>query len=146
MLYVPGLKKNLLSISSLDEKVMRVAFVDGQVLMWPRGKTIKDATVTGKEDGGLYKLKGQPEQALIHDSMERSELWNRRLAYVHYRALLIASKAVSGLLEIQEKHEGIFKGCVQGKNAEEKFPNNESKAKGILEIVRSDVCGYMSSS
>ena len=37
VLFVPGLKKNLLSISALDAKGMRVAFVDGQVLMWPKG-------------------------------------------------------------------------------------------------------------
>ena len=30
-LFVPGLKKNLLSISALDAKYMRVAFIDGQV-------------------------------------------------------------------------------------------------------------------
>ena len=35
VLFVPGLKKNLLSISVLDAESMRVAFVDGQVLMWP---------------------------------------------------------------------------------------------------------------
>ena len=28
--FVPGLKKNLLSISALDAKGMRVAFIDGQ--------------------------------------------------------------------------------------------------------------------
>ena len=44
-LFVPGLKKNLLSISALDAKGMRVAFVDGQVLMWPKGKTFDDAIV-----------------------------------------------------------------------------------------------------
>ena len=44
-LFVPGLKNNLLSISALD---MRVAFVDGQVLMWPKGKTIDDAIVIGE--------------------------------------------------------------------------------------------------
>ena len=32
LLYVPRLKKNILSISALDAKGMRVAFVDGQVL------------------------------------------------------------------------------------------------------------------
>ena len=35
-LYVLGLKKNLLSISALDEKGMRVSFVDGQFLLWPK--------------------------------------------------------------------------------------------------------------
>ena len=88
---------------------MRVAFVDGQVIMWPKGKKIDDATMIGEEDGGLYKLKGQPEQALVHELIEPSELWHQRLAHVHYRALSMASKAVSGLLEIQAKHEGICK-------------------------------------
>ena len=58
----------------------------------------------------------------------------------------MASKAVSGLPEIQEKHEGICKGCAKGKNSKKTFPNSESKAKVILEIVHSDVCGPMSSS
>jgi hypothetical protein len=47
VLYVPRLKKNLLSISALDEKGYRVAFVDGKVLMWPRGNTFDDVVVIG---------------------------------------------------------------------------------------------------
>ena len=58
VLYVPGLKKNLLSISALDKKGFRVSFIDGQVLMWPKGKNIEDAVIIGEEEGGLYKLKG----------------------------------------------------------------------------------------
>ena len=65
--------------------------------MWPRGKTIDDVVVIGEQGGGLYKLKGHPEQALVHDTAEPSELWHRRLAHVHYRALPIARKAVEGL-------------------------------------------------
>ena len=48
VLFIPRLKKNLLSISVLDEKGMRVAFVDGQVLMWPKGKNFDDAIVIGE--------------------------------------------------------------------------------------------------
>ena len=62
VLFVPGLKKNLLSIYALDAKGMRVAFVDGQVLMWPKGKSFDDVVVIGEEEGGLYKLKGQPKK------------------------------------------------------------------------------------
>ena len=97
VLFVPGLKKNLLSISALYAKGMRVAFVDGQVLMWSKGKYFDDVVVIGEQEGGLYKLKGQPKQALVHDSVEPNELWNRRLEHVHYRALPLASKAVEGL-------------------------------------------------
>ena len=67
VLFVPGLKKNLFCISALDAKGMRVSFVDGQVLMWPKGKTFDDAIVVGEQGRGLYKLKGQPEQALVHE-------------------------------------------------------------------------------
>ena len=65
---------------------------------------------------------------------------------MHYRALPLASKVVEVLPEIQAKHEGVCKGCAKGKNKNKTFPNSESKAKGILEIIHSDVCGLMSSS
>ena len=71
-----GLKKNILSIYALDAKGMRVAFVDGQVLVWPKGKTIDDSKLIGEQDRGFYKLKGQPAYALVHDSIEPSELWH----------------------------------------------------------------------
>ena len=66
VLYVPILKNNLLSISTLDKKGYRVAFIDGQVLMWSKGKTIEGAVVIGEEEGGLYKFKGHPEATLVH--------------------------------------------------------------------------------
>ena len=65
---------------------------------------------------------------------------------MHYRALPIASKAIEGLPEIQAKHDGVCKGCAKGKNTKKTFPSSESKAKGILEIIHSDVCDHMSSS
>ena len=60
----------------------------------------------------------------------------------HYQ---LQSKAVEGLPEIQEKHEGVCKGCAKGKNTKKTFPSSEIKEKGILEIIHSDVCGPMSS-
>ena len=87
VLYVPCLKKNLLSISTLDKKGFRVAFIDGQVLMWPKGKSIEDAVVIGEEEGGLYKLKGYLEKTLVHETTNHSELWHRRISHINYKAL-----------------------------------------------------------
>ena len=101
--------------------------------------------VIEEHEGGLYKLKGYLEKALIHGTVEPNELWHRRLAHVHYRALPIASKAVEGLPKFQAKYEGVCKGCAKGKNKKKTFPRSGSKAKGILEIIHSDVCGPMSS-
>ena len=104
---------------------MRVAFVDGQVVMWPKGKTIDDATIIGEKERVLYKLKVQPEQALVDESIEPGELWHRRLAHVHYIELPIESKAVSRLPKIQTKHEGICKVCAQGKNVKKAWFMNQ---------------------
>ena len=109
VLFDPGLKTNLLSISALDEKGMKVAFVDAQVLMWPKGKNFEHAIVIGEQEGVLYKLKGKPKQALVHDSVEPNELWHKRLAHVHYRALPLARKAVEGLPKIQKNMTGSTK-------------------------------------
>ena len=38
VLYVLGLKKNILFISALDKKGFKVAFVDGEVIMWTKKK------------------------------------------------------------------------------------------------------------
>jgi hypothetical protein len=144
VLYVPSLKKNLLSISALEEKGFRVTFIDGEVLMWPRGKTLDDAIVIGVQEGGLYKLKGHSDSTLVHNTVNPSELWHRRFTHLHYKALPIVSKMVTGLPEIQVDHEGTCKGCAQGKNMKNPFPSSDNKAKGVLDIVHSDVCGPMS--
>ena len=119
VLYVPILNKKLLSISALDKKGFRVAFVDGEVLMWRKGKNIDDAIVIGFEEGGLYRLKGNVDSTLITNTIIPCELWHRRLAHVHYKALPIVSKVLTGLPEIQINHEGVCKGCAQGKKYKE---------------------------
>ena len=45
-------------------------------------------------------MKGHPQQALIHDTVDPNELLHRRFAHVHYRALPLASKVVKGIREV----------------------------------------------
>jgi hypothetical protein len=47
VLYVIGMKKNLISTSTLEDKGYRVSFMNGQVLVWPKGSSIDSATVIG---------------------------------------------------------------------------------------------------
>jgi hypothetical protein len=143
-LLVPGLRKNLLSISALEEKGFIISFVDGEVLMWTKGKSFKDANVIGVQEGGLYKLKGHSEKTLLNNTINPCELWHIRLAHIHYKALPIMSKMVTGLHEIRVDHEGICKGCAEVKRMKSLFPSSERKAKGILDILHSNICGSMS--
>lgn len=45
VLYVPGLKKNLLSISALEDKGYGVTFLNGKVLTWPKDSSIDSTRV-----------------------------------------------------------------------------------------------------
>jgi hypothetical protein len=141
VLYVPSLTKDLLSISSLEKKGFKAAFIDGEVLMWPKGKTMEEAILIGKEEGGLYKLKGHSEVALTHSIENPCELWHRRLAHINYKALPYVSKEVTGLPKFKVDHEGVCNGCAQGKNIKNPFSKRDSKAGGVLELIHSDVCG-----
>jgi hypothetical protein len=145
VLYIPGLTKNLLSISTLNKKGFRVSFIDGEVIMWPKGKTIEDAIIIETKEGGLYKLKGHLDVALTHSTESPCELWHRKLANINYKALPYVRKVVKGLPEFKVDHEGVCKGCAQGKNIKNPFPKSDSKAEGILELIHSDVCGPMPS-
>ena len=58
-----------------------------------------------EQEGGLYRLKGRPEQALVHDSVETNELWHRRLAQVHYRHYHLQAK----LLKVFQKYKQNMK-------------------------------------
>jgi len=89
-------------------------------------------------------LKGHPEKVLLHNGVSTSEVWHRRISHLHYRALPILSKMLTRLLDLQVQNEGVRKGCALGKNSRKKFPSNNRRVEGILDIIHSDVCGKMS--
>jgi hypothetical protein len=128
VLCVPVLTKNLLSISALENKGFRVSFRDGEFLMWAKGKTMEEAIVIGKEEGGLYKLKGHLESAMTHSIENPCELWPRILAHINYKALPYVIKEFIGLPELKVDHEGVCNGCAQGKNIKNPFPKRDNKA------------------
>jgi hypothetical protein len=47
------LTKKLLSILGLEKKGFRVSFTNGEVIMWAKGETMKEAIIIGKDEGGL---------------------------------------------------------------------------------------------
>ena len=52
---------------------------------------------------------------------------------------------VMGLPDLNIDHEGICKGCEKGKNIKNPFSKSETKTKGMLELIHSDVCGTIPS-
>jgi hypothetical protein len=100
VLYVPGMKRNLVSISALEDKSYNITFSEGRVLAWHKDTLISSAKVIGVRENNLYILTIKLVQALLYDTINLSELCHRRLAHIHYRALPALGKMVTGLPEI----------------------------------------------
>eukprot|EP00253_Pinus_taeda_P001615 PITA_01615 len=105
VLYVPDLKKNLVSISAMEDKGYKVAFSDGKVRVWK--KNFKDAFTLGFRVDSLYQVGGSPLGVMSCDTSLQSELWHRRFAHLHYKALPNVRKMVTGMLEFILEQESV---------------------------------------
>jgi hypothetical protein len=100
VLYVPGLEKNLVSISFLEDKGNIITFVDGKVLSWSRDSNIENSRVIGTREGRVYMLLERNDEALVHDEVNPNELCHRRYAHINYQALSFLKMMVVGILEL----------------------------------------------
>jgi hypothetical protein len=144
VLYVPGLKKNFLSVSVMDDKGFSVMFKKGQVLIHPHGASPNTTVSIGVREGNLCRLQSKPVQASIHASDNLCELWHRRMGHLHYKALSILREIVTNLPYFSVEQQGACKGYAPGKNVKVAFPSSESRSKGILDLIHSYVSGPMS--
>ena len=64
ILYVPGLKRNLISVSALEDKGFTVGFSRGKVLVWKDHRRMKGATEIGRREEDLYIFSGKSIQKI----------------------------------------------------------------------------------
>ena len=67
---------------------------------------------------------------MVHESVEPNELWHRRLAHVHYRALPLARKDIEDILEIQTKHDSATKDVRKERTQRRHFQIVRTRKKG----------------
>ncbi|MCO5564735.1 hypothetical protein L7F22_018403 [Adiantum nelumboides] len=129
VLYVPGIKKNLLSVSSLAKNGLRVIFEDDRCI------------VRDRENGYSLITTETKTQA-----MQDAELWHARFGHVGYGSLMTLQPHNMvhdlSLLEMPPRH--VCEGCVLGKMHRFAFSQDGYvRATRKLQFVHSDVCGPM---
>ncbi|MCO5558217.1 hypothetical protein L7F22_011796 [Adiantum nelumboides] len=151
VLYVPGIKKNLLSVSSLAKNGLRVIFEDDRCIVRDRENGYSLIT-TGTLENGLFVLDRYEKQiqACIAETktqaMQDAELWHARFGHVGYGSLMTLQRHNMvhdlSLLEMPPRH--VCEGCVLGKMHRFAFSQDGSvRATRKLQLVHSDVCGPM---
>ena len=91
-MHVPGLKKNLVSVSMLEDKGYDVVFNDGKAFL--RHKTTGQTKRIGIRVKNIYKLEVYGCATMMCKAKEvvsrdEGELWHRRLGHLHHGALKI---------------------------------------------------------
>ena len=98
MLYVPILTKNLILVSTLEDKGYQVKFHDQRVYIRPKKLDRSLDRVIGKRSGKVYRLHFELAKALVrsNNSSNQGELWHRRMAHLHHGELKHLRQEVIG--------------------------------------------------
>eukprot|EP00253_Pinus_taeda_P002162 PITA_02162 len=120
VLYVPNLKKNLVSILTMEDKGYKVAFIDGKVRVWK--KNFKDVFTLGFRVDSLYQVGGSSLGVMSCNTTVQSELWHQRFSHLHYKALPDVRQMVTTMPEFKVEQEGVCQGCAEGKLRRGPFP------------------------
>eukprot|EP00253_Pinus_taeda_P019494 PITA_19494 len=141
VMYVPDIKKNLISVSTITDQDLKVEFVKSQCVV----KDVQDQykiIATGTKVGGLYKLDvtRKSHQGLASTTMSTVDLWHQRYGHLNHKDLLLLQKntMVEGLPILKNDHVEC-EACVLGKQHREEFPlHKEKRQREILELIHTD--------
>lgn len=148
-LYVPDIKKNLLSIGSTTKKGMTVVFEEGgrHVKFQRDGLLVVDGL---KHGNGLYKLNLKPVLSCeANVALDCSLMaWHERMGHVNFKTLksMVSKSAVLDLkVNASATEEPFCEGCVLGKQHRTPFPKSGARRSDVPgEIFHVDLCGKMS--
>jgi hypothetical protein len=107
------MKKNLVSISVLEDLGYEVFFRKGKVLTKPpNSRTTMQIGIRAKT---LYRLQFGAAAALNNkkdnqQGRELAELWHRRMGHLHHRVLKILGEIATGLPPCSVDHHEVCKG------------------------------------
>lgn len=145
-MYVPGIRKNLISVSTITDQNLTVEFMQSNCYVKDSHNHYK-VIATGTRLGGLYKLvvTKNKHQALTSSVMSTEELWHRRYVHLSEHDLVKLQKKsmVEGLPELISEHLEC-EACALGKQHRDEYHvHTKKKQRELIELIHTDVCGPM---
>jgi len=141
VMYVDGLKHNLLSVNQICDQGNEVIFQSNGCIV--RELDTRETMIKGiRTPNNLYILKGGQQQCYLSKNDEHW-LWNKILGHISFSQIKKACKyhIVRDVPDIRIPDNTICKSCQFGKQTRTNFPEKEGSASKPLELVHTDVCG-----
>ena len=142
-LYVPELRKNLLSVSKITDKGFDVVFKkDRAIVVDPNrhGKVILEA----EREKDLYYVHEVKEEAHIAEDDKLMD-WHEKLGHLNEADLkkVLAKTAAPNDRNFQKSKLPVCETCIKGKQTQLPYTQSLTKTKSKLELIHTDVCGPM---
>lgn len=142
ILHVPGLSANLLSVSHIASNGNSVLFdADGCTISNKKNEIVAKC----KSENGVYKFCTSSDGAcMIARRKETAITWHRRLGHIGFQRMQQMRNAVDGI-EFDDNDDEIKQciTCARGKQARIPFEPSQSKSRGVLELIHTDLMGPM---
>eukprot|EP00794_Sanderia_malayensis_P002886 gene2886-biopygen2372 len=142
VLFVPELKRKLLSLSSIIDKGSKICFDGKSCTATNNGLSV----AIGHKQGNLFKLNNRTSDSACavssQDSNGKMNLWHSRYAHlgINNLKLLKEKSMVDGLVFNSKESIDSCEICAKGKQRCEPFPKkSQSQTTQLLELVHSDV-------
>ncbi|GAU45882.1 hypothetical protein TSUD_401080, partial [Trifolium subterraneum] len=145
VLYIPGIKCNLLSIGQLLEKDYKIVMEHKLLNVFDTNGNLLLKAPMSKNRTFQIELNVMDHKCLMTAYSRDEWLWNYRMGHLNFKDLTLMQKKnyVTGLPAMNAPDE-ICEVCAHSKQPRGNFSKYAmSKTKSTLEIVYSDVCGPM---
>ncbi|KAJ0778941.1 putative RNA-directed DNA polymerase [Helianthus annuus] len=141
--HVPGVKKNLFSVSQITSTGKYVLFGPNDVLIFDKFETSSIPILQGKRTDTVYVLLAESAYVDKTKANQTAELWHARLSHVGFDKLelMMKNELVDGLPSFEVKKETVCVGCQYGKAHQLPYGRSSHKARVPLELIHSDVFG-----
>ena len=90
--YVPGMKKNLLSVSQITKSGRYVVFGPEDVKIYDKLKIIREPMLKGRHLESIYVMSAESAYVEKTRKNETVDLWHARLGHVSYHRLKVMMK------------------------------------------------------
>lgn len=147
ILCVPDIAANLLSVSTITAGGNKVSFIkDGCVIVNTKGEYICKANLSD----GVYTLKAltpiatatttiHPSAALLSKQSTDIVEWHRKMGHLNFFDLIKLKDQLNSSMTRKDIPKCTM--CLKAKQPRFPFPYIGSRAKNILDIIHSDLCG-----
>jgi transposase InsO family protein len=141
--HVPGMKKNLLSVSQLTSSGNYVVFGPEDVKVYQNLKVSGTPIMEGRRRKSIYVMSAESAYVDKTRKNETADLWHARLGHVSYHKLKIMMKKamLKDLPQLDVREDTVCAGCQYGKAHQLPYMESKFRAKEPLELIHSDVFG-----